>query len=984
MAISKVTKVILGRSQEVLGLDDILQQIGAKKGDSIDFIGLAEVIGLDTSKPIILPTSFIGKDVSLTTQSATAFPTNLAFDFNGGAQTIQITATGVYRISSQPDWALIDRSFAKDGRNFLVNVGSNNIINSPTRSGQIIFTGKNNATIATVNISQAGNPLVATISPSSTQSLTSASGTTTITVRLSTVFSITSAELTSTDGFTLSSPTTSTASGVTTYTYTLTRTTTENSRSTSLTINYESDSFSGELGPVQFNQAGLVPTITATPATLSFVYTGATTYYDVTSNTNWTATISGTGFQHSTSQTTGFKTTAITGTSAGDRIYVKALSHTGAQRTGTSTVTTTFGSNDVSDTVALTQAAAPTFVSTDITITGFDVNSAGTITAPTTLTPSGGTIVYSTATGGGGTTYTLAQGFPLVNVNTTRYATYTVTVPAGYQNSGDSVSRTVSATQELATTFASTDISVSGFDVNYLGTISVPTVTPSATSIVYSTLTNGGGTTYTPPARFPQVSANTTRYCKVTVTVPAGYFNQGASVSRTVSATQEFTATIDVSPNTHTFSNVGSSRTYSVASNTTWVVSNTPTWITIDDTTGGGSDTSFIATAASQPNPGLRRSGTLRVSTNTSVNGIVSEDVSFEQPPLATWTLNDIPSIGTGESAGQQYAVEQLKSSQNTAATGTEFFFNIPYTFDYMNNVAGSSFDRSNFGFWVNFGAGRSTTANRLIAGNKTFTMTPNFNVNGNLDQISYDVGELVSIAETTLLRTIVRYMIGTVTAWNQSTRVLSVNVASTSGHIVTDNTTTNYTSWEINQISGNAASFPRIYTRNENLTGQNRTTTIKIDDTNNSYEQDTLIKVITQLPQPLTGFVNLPSSVDTGLLPLGGSWTYTNSNASTTTTYFSVGIKTNFSAAFSISKTGSSGVWISTTFNGSAQNNFLVTSSTTNTAQFYVRYSTGGYAEITISDPDGNTTLLAVDITPQNTGGTNPPIGTKPPQNQV
>jgi hypothetical protein len=977
MAISKVTKVILGRSQEVLGLDDILMQIGAKKGDSIDFIGLAEVIGLDTSKPIILPTSFLGEDVSLTTQSATASPTNLAYDFNGGSQTIQITATGVYRISSQPEWTLIDRSFAKDGRNFLVNVGSNNIINSPSRSGTIVFTGKDNTTIATVSISQAGNPLVATITPNSTQSLTSTSGTTTITVRLSTVFSITSATLTNTTGFTLSSPTTSTSSGVTTYTYTLTRTATENVRSTSLTVNYESDSFSGDLGPVQFNQTGLVPTIDASPATRSFVYTGATTFYDVTSNTNWSATISGTGFSHSTSETTGFKTTAITGTSAGDRIYVRAASHLGVQRTGTATVTTTFGSNDVSDTVSLTQAAAPIFTTDNITITGFDVNSAGTITAPTTLTPAGGTIVYSTATNGGGTTYTFANGFPLVSSNTTRYATYTVTVPAGYQNTGASISKSISATQEFASTFVSTDIAISGFDVNYLGTITAPSVSPAATSIVYSTLTNGGGTTYTPPSRFPQVSSDTLRYCKATVTVPSGYFNQGASVSRTVSATQEFTATIDVSPNTHTFSNVGSGRTYSVASNTTWIVSNTPTWITIDDTTGGGSDTSFIATAASQPNPGVRRSGTLRVSTNTSANGIVSEDVSFEQPPLATWSLNNIPNIGDGS----QYSVEQLKSSQNTAATGTEFFFNIPYTFDYMNNVAGSSFDRSNFGFWVNFGAGRSTTSNRLTTGNKTFTVTPNFDVNGNLNSVSYDVGQIVSIAETTFARTITRYMIGTVTAWNQSTRVLSVNIASTS-NIVTDNTVTSYLSWEINQIGGDSASFPRIYTRNANQSGANRTTTIKIDDTNNAYEQDTLTKVITQPLEPLTGIVNIPASADTAIANIGGFGTYTNSSASTSVTYFSVGIKTNYSYPFSVTKTGSGGVWISTTFDGSATSSILVNSSTTNTTAFFIRYSTGGVAEITITDADGlTTTVLQVNITPQSNGGGGggtPPV--KPP----
>ena len=229
-----------------------------------------------------------------------------------------------------------------------------------------------------------------------------------------------------------------------------------------------------------------------------------------------------------------------------------------------------------------TQTGLSEYLDSNITVTGFDVNSLGVITAPT-VSPSGGTIVYSTATNGGGTTYTLANGFPLVNSNTTRYAKYTITVPAGYSNTGASLSKSVSAIQELATTFVSSDISISGFDVNLNGTITAPTVSPAASAIVYSTATDGGGTTYTLANGFPLVTSNTTRYCKVSVTVPAGYFNAGATVSRTVSATQELIPTFTSADISITGFDVDSNGTISTAT-----VTPTASSIVYSTETGGG------------------------------------------------------------------------------------------------------------------------------------------------------------------------------------------------------------------------------------------------------------------------------------------------------------------------------------------------------------------------------------------------------------
>jgi len=393
------------------------------------------------------------------------------------------------------------------------------------------------------------------------------------------------------------------------------------------------DTLNGNTGPSFTAIQNAPPSLSLSPATLTqFAQSNATgQLVTITSNTSWTASITGAGFGISSTDST-YGTTNISGTGNGG-VWVNATSNNTGEsaRTGTLTVSVsgladqtrsvsqaalpTFGTADitatgfdvdlngtiteptvtttgtnktityttasnsgttytkaagfplvtsnttrycnitvtvpagyhnagrtVTKTVSATQELIPTFTSADITLTGFDVNSAGTITAPTTTRPTGGTLVYSTATDGGGTTVTAANGFALVNVNTTRYVTYTVTVPAGYYNTGGSVSKSASATQEPASTFASSDISISGFDVNSAGTITAPTISPSGT-IVYSTATNGGGTTYTKAAGFPLVNVNTTRYCTVTVTVPAGYYNAGDSVSRSVSATQELATT---------------------------------------------------------------------------------------------------------------------------------------------------------------------------------------------------------------------------------------------------------------------------------------------------------------------------------------------------------------------------------------------------------------------------------------------------------
>jgi hypothetical protein len=623
-------------------------------------------------------------------------------------------------------------------------------------------------------------------------------------------------------------------------------------------------------GNVTVSQAHFIPSVSVPASLSSFSYTGQTRSYTVTSNTTWSATISGAGFSHSTSSTTGFKTTAITGTSAGDTIYVKAAGHLGAERYGTATVTTTFGGNDVSDEVSLTQLEAPTYTGSDI--------------------------------------------------------------------------------------------SISGFAVNYAGTITAPTVSPAATAIVYSTATNGGGTAYT--SSFPVVSSNTRRYCKVSVKVPAGYQNTGDTVSRTVSYVQPFKATIDVSPNNKTFSSGENYQDYTVASNTTWAVDVWPDWITIpiNDLRGGGTDTKFRATATAQSNPSVRRYSTIRVSTNTATNGIVRETVNIQQNPISTWSLSNIPNLGDA-----QWSVLNLKS---TVASLSYFNFNIPYTFNFLD----TNFDKTNFGFYVNFGAGRSTSSHRFTTGNKTFTLTYHNDVLPIQNSMSFDVGQQVSI----ILRNnfgykenkVDKWMTGNVTSWNTSTKRLTVNIPSTN-NIVSNNTTTNYTNWEITQISGDAASFPRLYTKNENVSGAARTTTIKLDDTSNAYEQGVLSKTITQPLQAWSGGIYVSGQYRTAIGT--NNYVFTNTRASTTVLYMSVSVRTNYVQPMTITSDSNSGIWISKTSNGSATGIINADSTTGTTTQFYVRWgsTTGGYMTVTIASSGNPTTEIDFSIIPQGgTGG--------------
>ena len=1293
MAIRRVTRIINGESREVLGLNDILDQIGARPGTRIDFLSLADVTGIplvenDIKNPIILPDSFIGKDVVLSAETITLSRSTYAYPLSGGSVSVTITTTpsnGVFSLGGNPSWVVPIVTFGKGSTTITFYGLDNSAINSDARSGSVKFYGKNNTIKATLNLSQPGNPVVATISPTGTVDLDGSEGNTNIVVRLTTSLSPSTPVLGNTTDFTISEPTTSTSGGITTYTYTLGRFQTSTSKSTTLDISYSGDGYNAPFPTVTFNQAAFQPTISRTPTSLSYTSGGGTKYYDVTSNTNWTATIASPSFayQHSLQSDRNFTFDALTGTSAGDRIYVKIGGNGSANaRTGTATITTTYGTNDVNTTVSLSQAGADTWDNDDITISGFAVASNGNITAPTVTTtgdisytieysdtatfattvtaaagfdlvstdtvryvrvsvtvpagysntsdtftktaeatqaglpifkssqitfstttvfrvnsygtitvpnvsvPSGITVTrrYTTGDNNTGTAYTT---FPKVSADTTRYANAVVVVPGGYYNEGSTVIKTVSDVQEdfdptislttpntgilpqftiasqvksfsftsnhswvsnidgngfeqslvstsgfttdditgsgnatiyvkalknlgepragsvgvstnfghldnsigvllsqdgeptfgisdwtgtvsinrqtgavsattgnsLATptftptsfalvssttnrtvsvtvkapdgynnhnslvtgnvtvsqlhfvpsvstnvsartfaytgetlsytitsnttwsatisgagfshstsstsgfkttaitgtsagdtiyvkaaghlgaerygtatvtttfggndvdtdvdltqleapTFGTGDISFTrNFAVSYTGAITAPITNPAATAIVYSTTQNG-----TSVSSFGQVSINTTRWCRVSVTVPAGYQNTGNTVTRTnITAVQPFKATIDATPETHTFSNVGSYRDYAVSSNTTWEVSNYPSWITIDDTTGGGTDTAFRATAAAQANPALARSGTLRVSTNTAANGIFYDDVSFSQPSRSTWSFSNIPAL--------PYEAWQ-KEILN------EFSKNIPFVFDYML----TTFKQGQFAVYTTnttnskSGAALSSSSNKFTAGDKTFVVTRNTNLLTSDTSLGFDVGHWVSVSEIKVLGSdiVTKYMVGTVKSWNSTTKTLVVTIPANNSNftsnktIESDNTTTNYTSWEIYQISGTASHSVTLISRAENKTSSPITAILSVNDTNNAYSNASLIQTVTQSLPPFEGWIYNPynlsnaSQASWGEIGVGGTYTRNSvwTDSDTTAELMSFSVRTTYQVSMTVTIT--------------------------------------------------------------------------------
>jgi hypothetical protein len=199
------------------------------------------------------------------------------------------------------------------------------------------------------------------------------------------------------------------------------------------------------------------------------------------------------------------------------------------QRTATIDFVASNSGGSSQDSAIVTQAVSPpTFTINDAGVNGFAVAQSGAVTAPQATA---GTITnrsYSAGFSGG--------SYSRVNVDTQRSVVVTVQVPAGYSNSGGTVSGTFYATQSASPTFNFGDSGATGFAVDASGNITAPYVTSGTLSSV--TYNGSVGNAY-----YDIVNTNTNRTATVYVTAPGGYYNSGALISGDVSTTQPATDT---------------------------------------------------------------------------------------------------------------------------------------------------------------------------------------------------------------------------------------------------------------------------------------------------------------------------------------------------------------------------------------------------------------------------------------------------------
>ena len=393
------------------------------------------------------------------------------------------------------------------------------------------------------------------------------------------------------------------------------------------------------------------PTLTVSPSSLSFVATGETKTFAITSNIAWTVTSADTWCQ----------VTPGTGNDNGN-ISVTTTANSGAARNTTITVS---GTGVADQTVTISQAAGGGGSATNLLFNGnfenYDAevpdnwtkDANMTLTKITTGAQDGSNAVKIA---GGGGTGNLQQTIPGIEPG----ATYEVSFWYKENTKG-------TATQGIRLW--------SNF-VNGTGT----NITPTA------------GDGLQPAATFEAAGSTWTQYV-ITVTAPADAASflfrvratntqegviDNCSFVKTTGGTP--TPTLNVSPSSLSFVAAGEPKTFAISSNTAWTVTvpSSDTWCQVSS--GTGSDNENITVTAA-PNTGAARNTTITV----SGTGVVDQTVTVSQAAasggssdiLAEWDF----SAGSASShtvAGRSYtSTDGSNSTLTTTATGA---------FNYVTN----------------------------------------------------------------------------------------------------------------------------------------------------------------------------------------------------------------------------------------------------------------------------------------------------------
>ena len=450
-----------------LGIRDLQAEAFLPRGNTNSFQDLAEVYDIDNYTPesplnITLADDFYGKSLILTATSIQINPTVSNIPNTGGQSgmnfPVNVTVTpsnGSFLLVGMPTWLLLEtNTIYYEGNQYLRFLRvDNSALGSVPRTATIKFLGSNNTYLATLTVTQEGNPVSIGLTPSNPQTLPQTQGTFTQDIEVTNPIEVSG--VVTGDGMTLSSPIITDLGQTSRYRFTLTHDPNPNTSTRNATISFSLTTDEGyeDNRTIIHTQAGFVSELSISPTgTYDFNINGETKAYTITSNDDWESRFNSNshgGWEQSFSQTSGFTTSNLTG-NGDDIIYVRALNNSAGGTEDRSASLSVLYSNSFKQ-VYFTQDGNPfpTYTYSDADISGFAVATSGTVTPPSSNSGATISVVYSSG-------YSSSTNkYPLVQTNTPRTANVTVTVPStpDYANYPGTVFDTETTTQEAAEEF---------------------------------------------------------------------------------------------------------------------------------------------------------------------------------------------------------------------------------------------------------------------------------------------------------------------------------------------------------------------------------------------------------------------------------------------------------------------------------------------------------------------------------------------------
>jgi hypothetical protein len=154
-----------------LGIREILSDTNAPIFEPADLIGLGIVVGatsgLGDGNSVILsgrnsnPTcEFLGQDFNLTATAGSFNLSSVTFANTGGNQNVNISTSGVWRLSNIPSFVSVDQVYGNGSATVNISAADNSALGSANNSSvSIQLLGSSNSVLDTLPVSQPGNPI---------------------------------------------------------------------------------------------------------------------------------------------------------------------------------------------------------------------------------------------------------------------------------------------------------------------------------------------------------------------------------------------------------------------------------------------------------------------------------------------------------------------------------------------------------------------------------------------------------------------------------------------------------------------------------------------------------------------------------------------------------------------------------------------------------------------------------------------------------